>query len=55
LLVAWVVADHDHPAVAPDDLALLTDPFDAGSDLHVSFLVLYPTPERGYLGDYLYR
>jgi hypothetical protein len=44
LLVPGVVADDDHPAVPPDDLALLTDSFDARSDLHVSFLVLLGTP-----------
>jgi hypothetical protein len=44
LLVPRVVADDDHPAMAPDDLAFLTDPLDARSDLHVSFLVLIVTP-----------
>ena len=34
LLVARVVADHHDAAVAPDDLALLTDLLDAGLDLH---------------------
>jgi hypothetical protein len=40
LLVPRVVTDDDHPAMTPDDLALLTDPLDARSDLHASFLVL---------------
>ena len=38
LLVARVVADDHHVAVATDDLALVTDALDAGVDLHCSFL-----------------
>jgi hypothetical protein len=34
LLVPGVLADHHHHAVAADDLALLTDGFDARPDLH---------------------
>ena len=34
LLVSWIGADDHHAAVAADDLALLTDGFDARPDLH---------------------
>src|SRR5262245_36743381 len=34
LLVARIGADHPHDAVAADDLAVLTDAADAGSDFH---------------------
>src|SRR6476469_8520213 len=34
LLVAGVLADHPHHAVAPDDLALVAHRLDAGTDLH---------------------
>jgi hypothetical protein len=34
LLVLGVRADHPHDALAADDLAILTDPLDAGSNLH---------------------
>jgi hypothetical protein len=37
LLVALVLADHEHPAVTPDDLALLAHRLDRRSYLHVSF------------------
>src|SRR5262249_25078463 len=38
LLVARVLADDHHPAVAADDLALLTDLLDAGSYFHLSLI-----------------
>ena len=34
LLVAGIRADHEDDAAAPDDLALLTHPADAGANLH---------------------
>jgi hypothetical protein len=34
LLVAGILADDTHLALAPDDTALLADASDAGSDLH---------------------
>src|SRR3954453_15865540 len=37
LLVALVLADHEDPAVTPDDLALLAHRLDRRSYLHVSF------------------
>src|SRR3954469_11438153 len=37
LLVTLVGADHEHPAVTPDDLALLAHRLDRRSYLHVSF------------------
>jgi hypothetical protein len=37
LLVAGVGTDHEHPAVAADDLALLTHRFDRGTHLHAGF------------------
>jgi hypothetical protein len=42
LLVALVLADHEHPAVPPDDLALLAHRLDRRSYLHVSFQTWYP-------------
>lgn len=38
LLVAQVVADDHHAAIASDDLALVADRLDAGLNLHGSFL-----------------
>jgi hypothetical protein len=40
LLVLGVLADHAHDAFAADDLAVLTDTFDAGSDFHGRFSLL---------------
>src|SRR5215210_4632868 len=37
LLVTGVLADHEHPPVAADDLALLAHRLDRGSYLHVPF------------------
>src|SRR3954466_12304600 len=37
LLVTGVLADHEHPSVATDDLALLAHRLDRGSYLHVPF------------------
>src|ERR1700733_3661069 len=37
LLVAWIRADHQDPAVPPDDLALLAHRFNRGSYFHGSF------------------
>src|SRR6478609_2656372 len=50
LLVTRVLADHAHAAVAADDLALLTDLLDTGSDLHrgpVALLVAVRDPTPG--------
>jgi len=38
LLVSWIGADDHHAPVATDDLALLTDGFDARSNFHDCFL-----------------
>jgi hypothetical protein len=34
LLVAGIVADHEHDAAAADNLAVFADAFDASPDLH---------------------
>lgn len=38
LLMAWVLADHDHAAMATNHLALVADPLHAGLNLHGSSL-----------------
>src|SRR4051812_11937185 len=43
LLVAWVGADHEHPAVAADDLALLAHRLDRRSYLHDPFRLMIQT------------
>src|SRR5215210_7751635 len=42
LLVTGVLADHEHPPVAADDLALLAHRLDRGSYLHVPFRLAVP-------------
>lgn len=39
LLVLGVLADHPNPTFAPDDLALLTHPFDGRTNLHCDSLL----------------
>src|SRR3954447_16717343 len=51
LLVSRVLADHEHPPVAADDLALLAHRFDRRSYLHAPFRLMIQTgwlwlPER---------
>src|SRR5207245_4551390 len=41
LLVTGVGADHHHATSPADDLALLTDPLDAGTNLHGGYLYRY--------------
>src|SRR5437016_1834734 len=36
--------DHPHDALAPDDLALVTNPFHRRSNLHQIFLTIRPRP-----------
>jgi hypothetical protein len=36
LLVPGIAANHEHHAAAADDLAILTNSFDAGADFHDS-------------------
>jgi hypothetical protein len=43
LLVSWVLADHEHPTVAPDDLALLAHRLDRRSYLHDPFRTMFQT------------
>src|SRR3712207_3821451 len=43
LLVTGVLADHEHPPVAADDLALLAHRLDRGSYLHVPFRLAVPS------------
>src|SRR3954451_15811059 len=43
LLVSWVLADHEHPPVAADDLALLAHRLDRRSYLHDPFRCLIQT------------
>src|SRR3954451_6761440 len=46
LLVTGVLADHEHPSVATDDLALLAHRLDRGSYLHVPFRLTYREDAR---------
>jgi hypothetical protein len=46
LLVAWVVANHEHYAPAADHLALITNTLNAGSDFHRAPLAVV-TPAKG--------
>src|SRR3954449_1153737 len=43
LLVPWVLADHEHPPVAADYLALLTHRLDRRSSLHDPFRLMIQT------------
>src|SRR3954469_24995989 len=43
LLVSWVLADHEHPAVPADDLALLAHRLHRRSYLHDPFRTMFQT------------
>src|SRR3954454_24708160 len=43
LLVSWVLADHEHPTVPADDLALLAHRLDRRSYLHDPFRTMFQT------------
>src|SRR5919112_2255648 len=51
LLVTGVLADHEHPPVAADDLALFAHRLDRGSYLHVPFRLAVPRGGAGRSSD----